>query len=208
MIKVYGALSLFVMLIAVSSGQDYLDGGYVGSGDYGDVGQYFTDPIFYSPSYPSSDPAVGEMQESMDRYSGGVALGSAAAAKYATQKATTIGKTATNVPAVNAAGRWRLELSEGKLIDLDLFQLGEKVFGHGSIGSGMASQPVVASGSMLGNVMVLDVVSKSGTELYAISIDVSRLHLSSPYTVFRVKGKTESGTVRALRTASSSVIRR
>jgi len=81
MIRVYGALSLLVVLIAASSGQDYLEGGYVGGGDYSDIGQYFTDPIFYSHSgnYVSSDPAIREMQESMDRYGDSLALGSAAA---------------------------------------------------------------------------------------------------------------------------------
>jgi len=206
MIRVYGALSLLVVLMAVSSGQDYLEGGYVGSGGYSDIGQYFKDPIFYSPSgsYVSSDPAIREMQQSMDRYGDSLALGSAAA-KTAAQKATTIGKTTTNAPAVNVAGRWHLELSEGKSIDLDLFQLGERIFGQGSMGSGMTSQPVTASGSMLGSIMTLDVVAESGTVLYAISLDVSRLYLSSPYTVFMAGGETGSGTVRALRIATSVV---
>ena len=94
------------MLIAASSGQDYLEGGYVGSGDYSDVGQYFTDPIFYSTGghYTSSDPAISEMQESMDRYGDGAALGSAAT-KPATQKATTIGKTTMNAAAIISKGK-------------------------------------------------------------------------------------------------------
>ncbi|MFB3764584.1 MAG: hypothetical protein ACE14P_04980 [Methanotrichaceae archaeon] len=193
------------MLIATSSGQDYLDGGYAGSGDYGDIGQYFTDPIFYSPGYASSDPAVSEMQESMDRYGGSVALGSAAAKKYAARKANTIGKTTANAPTVNAAGRWHLELSEGRSIDLDILQIGERIFGRGSMGSGMTVQPVTASGSISGSSMVLDVVTETGTELYAISIDVNRLHLASPYTVFREGGKTGSGTLRALRVAPHAI---
>ena len=35
------------LLIGIAFGQDYLDGGYVGSYS-GDIAQYFTDPIFYS----------------------------------------------------------------------------------------------------------------------------------------------------------------
>ncbi len=204
MIKVYGALSLFVMLIAVASGQDYLDGGYARSGNYGDVGQYFTDPIFSSTGshYTSSDPAISEMQGSMDRYGDGVALGSAATTP-ATQRATTVGKTTTSAAAISVKGRWHLELSEGRSIDLDLFQLGERIFGRGSMDSGMTSQPVTASGLMSGSIMNLNVVSESGTVLYAISLDISRLYLSSPYTVFRAGGETGSGTVRALRIATS-----
>ena len=46
------------LLIGFGYGQDYLEGGFVRSGDYGDIQQYFTDPIFYSPGsgYASSGP--------------------------------------------------------------------------------------------------------------------------------------------------------
>jgi hypothetical protein len=40
------AIILLSTLIAVSHGSDWLMGGYVGSGNYGEVSQYFTDPIF------------------------------------------------------------------------------------------------------------------------------------------------------------------
>jgi len=112
-----------------------------------------------------------------------------------------IDKTTTNAPAVNVGGHWHLELSEGKSIDLDLFQLGERTFGHGNMVSGMTSQPITASGYISGSGMALDVVTESGTELYAISIDMSRLHLASPYTAYMAEGETGSGTVRALRIA-------
>lgn len=201
MIKVYGALSLLIIL-AAASGQDYLEGGYVRSGDYGDIGKYFRDPIFYSPSshYISSDPAISQMQRSMDRYAETAELGSLAR-KTSTHKATTVGKAATRTAAANMAGRWHLELSEGRSIDLDLYQLGGRIFGQGGIGSGMTYQPVSASGSISGNSMILDIVASSGTELYEISLDVSRLHLASPYTMFRAEGKTATGTVRAFRMA-------
>ena len=39
------------LLISIGSGQDWLEGGYVGSYT-GDIGQYFTDPIFYSNPQP------------------------------------------------------------------------------------------------------------------------------------------------------------
>ena len=45
MIKVREALVFLTVLVAVSQGQDYLGGGYVDSGN-GEIGQYFTDPIF------------------------------------------------------------------------------------------------------------------------------------------------------------------
>lgn len=61
------------------------------------------------------------------------------------------------------------------------------------------TQGALASGSISGSTMILDVVPESGMELYSISLDISRLHLSSSYNVFRYGGQTGSGTVRASR---------
>lgn len=66
MIRSYAAIILLSTLIAVSHGGDWLEGGYVGSGNYGEVRQYFTDPIFYtkvpttssSAYYPALDRKV------------------------------------------------------------------------------------------------------------------------------------------------------
>lgn len=204
MIKAYGILALLAILIVVSHGQDYLEGGYVGSGNYGEVRDYFTDPIFYSPSshYLSSDPAVREMQESLDRPRQSSALGSTVA-RSAAGKAATAGKTTTGMAPANAAGLWQLELSGGKSIDLDLYQSGARVFGRGSLTSGMTVQGVVASGDLVGSSMILDVVPESGNMLYAISLDVNRLYLASSYTIFRAGAEQGSGTVKAHRIAPS-----
>jgi len=186
-IKTYGAIGLLTVLIAVSSASDWLDGGYVRSGDHGDIGQYFTDPIFSVPGsqYVSPDPAVRAMQESLDKLN--PSPGSATA------------RLATSSLLINAAGRWHLELSEGKEIDLYLYQSGSRIFGSGSIAYGQAAQGATASGSISGSSMILDVVPGSGTELYSISLDISRLHLASAYSVFRPKAATESGTLSATR---------
>jgi hypothetical protein len=63
MIKICGLLAILFILVLPCSAQDYLEGGYVSSGN-GDMAQYFTDPIFRSPSgsYVSPDPAVRGMQ--------------------------------------------------------------------------------------------------------------------------------------------------
>ncbi|MGA9099924.1 MAG: hypothetical protein WB392_13440 [Methanotrichaceae archaeon] len=202
MIKVYGALAPLAILIIVSHGQDYLGGGYVGSGDYSDIGQYFTDPIFYSPSpsYTSSDPAINEMQNSMDRSRNSVALGSVVARPISGKTTATL----PNLSPTNIAGRWHLELSDGKSIDLDLYMSGARIFGSGSLTSAPIVQKVIASGAVSGSRMTLDVVPESGTELYAISLDINRLYLRSPYNVFRSGAKTGSGTVRASRVAAGS----
>jgi hypothetical protein len=66
MIRSCMAVILLSALIAVSNGSDWLEGGYVGSGNYGEVRQYFTDPIFNtrvpvtssSAYYPALDRKV------------------------------------------------------------------------------------------------------------------------------------------------------
>ena len=49
------------LIIGISWGQDWLGGGYVGS-YHGDIGKYFTDPIFYS------SPIVGQTYQSKAGY--------------------------------------------------------------------------------------------------------------------------------------------
>jgi hypothetical protein len=188
--KVYFILA-FLVVLAVSHGQDPLEGGYVGRGDNSEIAQYFTDPIFYAPS----GGAVGGAQESAGTQRQGVALGSTVARPVA----ATPGKTAMNMAAANAAGRWHLELSDGQSIDLALFQYGTSIFGSGSLASGMTAQGVTASGTASGVIMTLNVVPETGTQLYAITMDISRLYLASSYKVFRAGDGMGSGTVRASR---------
>jgi hypothetical protein len=197
--KVYCILA-FLAVLAVSHGQDYLEGGYVGSGDNSEIRQYFTDPIFYAPSgqYVSSGEAGGQTQESAGAQRQSVALGSVVA-RPATGKTATANGAAIYMAPVNAAGRWHLELSDGQSIDLDLFQYGTSIFGRGSLASGLTVQEVTASGTASGSIMTLEVVPESGTQLYAMTLDISRLYLPSPYKVFRAGDGMGSGTVRASR---------
>lgn len=199
-----------LIVVLVSQGQDYLDGGYVGRGNYGDVGQYFTDPIFYSPDsghYVSPDPAVREMQESLDRpmrssTAGYVTVGSKIGKTSKTSKA---GKAASSIQPAGASGSWHMELSDGKSIDLELLQSGARIFGRGSVRSGISVQWATASGDITGSMMRLDVMPTSGTELYAISLDISKLRSTGSYTLFGAGAAPKSGTVRARMTASNFI---
>ncbi len=201
------------MLTAVPCAADWLEGGSVGRGDYGEIRQHFTDSIFYpsgSSHYTSSDPAIRQMEESMDRYSSRYASIGSATAKSTIGKSTidksTIGKSTASASAagmqpVNKAGSWHLDLSDGTSMDLDLHQSGARVFGIGSMTSYTAVQWAVASGDVIGNSLSLEVVPASGTMLYAISLDVSRLHLPGSYTVFSAVAAQSSGNVKASRVA-------
>ncbi len=178
MIRICSALSLLALsvLVSVSDASDYLGGGY----------------------YLSPDPALNMMLDSMDRQT--TTLGSGVARPAPSQ---TISKASSKIASATAdfSGRWHFELSEGKSIDLALHQSGARVFGSGSLISGKTVQEAAASGSVVGNSMMLDVVTEKGTALYATSLDVSRSNLASSYNLFRAGAQSKSGTLRASRVA-------
>ena len=134
MIKISGFLCLLLVLVLPSGAQDFLDGGYVSSGDNGDMGQYFADPIFRSPSssYVSPDPAVRGMQESLDR-----PMASIGSTVPRTKAGIYTGKTVAKTSLIGAAGRWNMQLSDGRSIYLELYQSGARFFGRGSITLGI-----------------------------------------------------------------------
>lgn len=226
MIKVFSILAFLVVLVAASSAADWLEGGSVGRGNYGEVRQYFIDPIFYSSGshytssdpairqmetsmdryssrygshYASSDPAIRQMEESMDRYSSHYASLGSQTSRTKTGKATSASTSTIGSQPFNAAGGWHMELSQGTSIDLDLHQSGSRVFGTGSMTSATSTQWVMAGGDVTGSSLNVDVVPAGGMELYAISLDLSRLHLPGSYTVFRADAAQRSGNVKANR---------
>lgn len=127
-----------------------------------------------NPHYTVTDPAINEMLMALDmpRYTG-------------------------SVPAVNIAGNWQLTLSDGKYIELALLQSGIAVFGKGKMAIGTVSQEAFAGGSISGNNLRLEVVPESGTELYAVSVDISRLPFAGTYVVFTAGSAPQRGTLRA-----------
>jgi hypothetical protein len=196
MVKARVVLVFLTILVAVSEGQDYLDGGYVGSGN-GEIDQYFIDPIFSSSGghYLSPDPAVRGMQESIDmpRYS--ATLG-AVVAKRATSKVT------PSITIANAAGNWHFELSDGMAIDMVLHQSGTVIFGQGSVTSATTSQWATSNGVISGNNLRLAVVPASGTVLYVVSLDIARPSLGGSFNALEADGQTKSGAARGNRLAS------
>jgi hypothetical protein len=205
MIKIFGFLALLSILILPCSAQDYLEGGNVGRYT-GDIGQYFTDPIFRSPggSYVSPDPAIRGMQQSLDRSivpvgssvsktTKGISTGS----PVRSTTGISTGKTAAIRSPPGAAGRWSMQLSDGRSVYLELYQSGARSFGRGSITLGRTTQGALASGSVSGNKMIVDLITESGTELYSMNIDLSRLDLASKYTVYRYGSQPGYGTVKA-----------
>ena len=127
-----------------------------------------------NPHYMAADPAIKEMLISMDmpRYTG-------------------------SVPAENIDGNWQLVLTDGKRIELALLQSGSAVFGKGNMTIGTIPQGAFASGSVSGSSLNLEIVPESGTELYAISVDISSLPFEGAYIVFLADIAPLRGTLRA-----------
>jgi hypothetical protein len=186
--------TLLFVLMGLSKGQDYLEGGYVSSGDYGDIRQYFADPIFSSSgasNYVSSDPAVRQMQESLDRSGRYARIGSSGARTTATAATTGTNKLTTSV-----VGAWHLELADGTTIDLLLNQSGAMVFGRGRIALGSSVQWATASGTFSGSCLKLNVVPASGAELYALSLKIGRHPPTASYLVYKTDSSPRPGTAR------------
>ena len=111
------------------------------------------------------------------------------------------GKTAATTSSAGAAGRWSMQFSDGRSVYLELYQSGARFFGRGSTTLGKTTQGALASGSVSGNKMTVDLITESGTELYSMSMDLSRLDLASKYTVYRYGAQPGYGTVQGNQTS-------
>lgn len=194
--RAYAVLAILVIFLGLSQGQDYLEGGYVSSGGSNDIRQYFTDPIFSSPSrgYVSSDPAIRQMQQSLDRFSGYETVRSSKAR-------STLGDAKTVYLPASATGAWHLEMADGKAIDMLLNQSGAMVFGQASIVSGTTAQWATVSGTFSGSSLRLNVVPASGAELYAITVKVGRLPVTASYIVYIAGSSSRPGTAKQVQWA-------
>jgi len=194
MIKAYALAILLFLLIAVSHGSDWLEGGYVKSGDTGNVRQYFTDPIFTTKSGHSlsSDPSIRDMQVSLDMPRPSATAGLTRPAK------TVKPNSALGAKNPDASGIWQIDLADGTSINLNLHQSAKMIFGKGSMAQRGYAQEVSASGELSGKKMLLNVISNSGSELYAFSMDTGRLPHAASYTLYRVGASPAMGSIKSI----------
>lgn len=198
MIRTFAALILFGLLMATSQGSDWLGGGYVKSGGSAGMKQYFTDPIFVSPSghYLSSDPSIRQMQISLDMPRPSATAGLTQPAQTAASGAAT---GAVGPSYLNAAGRWQIDLADGTAFDLNLYQSGNMVFGKGRWTRPPASGGATATGEIYGSSLRISALPDSGTELYGITIDLSRMPYTGSYAIFRAGAQPQLGGVESVR---------
>ncbi|VVB71435.1 Uncharacterised protein [uncultured archaeon] len=191
--RIFLSIAVLIMLASAAHGQDYLGGGYVASGDYGDIGQYFTDPIFTSwgTNYVSPDPAISGMQKSLDVLEKTSGTGR-------TASGTKIVYVPTGALPTSAVGGWHLELADNTVIDLILSQSQPVVFGRGRIISGGQTRWVTASGTFSGSHLLLNVVPASGEELYAITLKAGSLPLTASYFIYKSNSPARPGKAKTV----------
>ena len=147
-----------------------------------------------NPHYMSTDPAIRSMLISMNTPSTPMLTDPATIEMLISMN---MSQYAGNVPAETIVGTWRLNLSDGSQIDLNLLESGSALFGKGNITAGTISQEAYASGSVSENGMYLEVIPESGSGLYVISADISSPPYTGNYVAFIAGSEPQSGTLRA-----------
>ena len=124
----------------------------------------------------------------------------------ATQSIATDGESSTAAPSTQArptsvAGTWSLEIDAGTPIyaNITLVQSEDAVFGKGKIMDGNDTQTAVASGSIKGDMLNLDLVSPENLRLYRLSMKVSGNSVTGGNTAFSPSESPSTGPAKGLR---------
>lgn len=99
------------------------------------------------------------------------------------------------------AGTWSLEIAAGTPIyaNITLVQSEDAVFGKGKIMDGNDTQTAVASGSVKGDMLNLDLVSLENLRLYRLSMTVSGNSVTGSNTAFSPSESPSTGPAKGLR---------
>ena len=124
----------------------------------------------------------------------------------ATQSVATDVVPSTAAPSTQArptsvAGTWSLEIDVGTPIysNITLVQSEDAVFGKGEIMDGNDTQTAVASGSIKGDMLNLDLVSLENLRLYRLSMTVSENSVTGSNTAFSPSESPSTGPAKGLR---------
>jgi len=99
-------------------------------------------------------------------------------------------------------GNWLLDIlggTSGK-VDLQLLQNQNSVFGRGSLSLGGLTTTASASGTIVKDVLYLDLVSLEDLKLYRCALTISKDYLSGSYYAFDSYGGIRTGTVTGRKT--------
>jgi hypothetical protein len=104
----------------------------------------------------------------------------------------------------NASGTWSFRLTDSIQRDasLALFQEGASIFGSGSLRANNNTHQVMASGTLQGDVMSLDLTSQQPIMLYKLLLNMSKDDASGNYRAISASGDQWTGDVEGFRLAA------
>ncbi len=100
-------------------------------------------------------------------------------------------------------GNWRLDLLGGApgMVELQLVQNRDAVFGRGTLSLPGSTKAVSASGRTVKDVLYLDLVNADDLTLYRFTLTMSKDFLSGSFTAYDAQGRIWSGTAQGNRMA-------
>jgi hypothetical protein len=145
----------------------------------------FTMPSKLSESATSAEESRRDYEEAIQDQS--------ASKDSATQ--TSLSQTASISPSTSIAGNWSLTFEDGKnrIMALRLFQSENVVFGTGTINDGGDTLKILASGSLEGGKLNLDIISDEMIALYRLDLTIKGNSASGEYVAFSTNGENWSG---------------
>lgn len=104
----------------------------------------------------------------------------------------------------NASGTWSLQLNDSmqRDVSLTLFQEGASIFGSGSLREGNSTSQVMASGTLQGDLLNLDLTTQQPITLYKLLMNLSDDEVSGKYSAISSGGDKWTGQVDGFRLAA------
>lgn len=104
----------------------------------------------------------------------------------------------------NASGTWSLQLNDSmqRDVSLALFQEGASIFGSGSLREGNSTSQVMASGTLQGDLLSLDLTTQQPITLYKLLLNLSDDEVSGKYSAISSGGDKWTGQVDGFRLAA------
>ncbi len=104
----------------------------------------------------------------------------------------------------NASGTWSLQLNDSmqRDVSLTLFQEGSSIFGSGSLREGNSTSQVMASGTLQGDLLSLDLTTQQPITLYKLLLNLSDDEVSGKYSAISSGGDKWTGQVDGFRLAA------
>ena len=104
----------------------------------------------------------------------------------------------------NASGTWSLRLTDSiqRDVSLALFQEGASIFGSGSLRENNSTNQVMASGTLQGDLLSLDLTTQQPITLYKLLLNMSNDDASGKYSAISSGGDKWTGQVDGFRLAA------